>query len=435
MANGTTPQPSPGVTLQDEDRLQQILGDPAQRTLALGTAAQQFFDPTLSGEQSTLVQGAIKNRIARGLRGSAAEAFGQRIEQQFAEQNRLAAAGFLQRAFGVQAGELAQRAPGIGRSLISGGGIAGLEAFGAEVSGLRALGIQQGPGAITEFIESRQAAGERAQALQSIFPSLSTEDVTAILNPEEAVQNLIAEQRNELQSALALTEAGGPLQMGESALRVGVEERPDLLGAPLILQLTPENLSRLNLPDPTEIGGLQRLNETVDLRERFAQAFPDFPADMDIRATAVLAQRPGGGAYNPLTGNRTATQELVGALEINPSNLTSRLQAISKVVPGVGKRATQFAQNIESLEDFRRQVQNPLQNLNLLPNLRGQLEGIRAQSPELARATKAEAQKRPTFFEDAADPFAEQLSRLEEQLSQTDELRESFFSPTNFFGA
>jgi hypothetical protein len=421
-------------SLAPEDRFQEILADPAQRTLALGSAADQLFSPQLSGEQQTLVEGAVKNRIARGLRGAAAEQFGQQIATQFEEQNRLAALGFLQQGFGASTQQFSNL-PSAASGLVTGGGIAGLQAFGMEAAGLQSLALQ-GPGKLTEYIQGAMQGGDRASALQALFPSLQGEEVEAILDPESAVEKLIAGQETELKSALALEGVRDPLTLGRGGFSIGETGTEDVLGSPILLQLTPENLQRLGLPDPAEVGGLARLSETVDLRTRFAEAFPDFPADLDIRATAAVAQRPGGGQYNPLTHGRTATQELVGVLEIQPQNLTSRLQAIKQVMPGVADKAVQFARNIETLEDFRGQLSNPLQSLDLLPNLREQIAGVRAQSPGLGATTSDDQEPgRPVFRRQQEDPFQAQLDIFEQQLNEADELRETFFSPTQFFGS
>lgn len=433
MANGDTPT-TQSLPLDDDARLQELFADPAQRTFALGSAAEQLFTPQLSGQQQTLVQGAIKNRVARGLRGAAAEQFGQQIARQFEEQNRLAAAQFLQQGFAAQAGDLGGQLTGVAGSIVTGGGIGGIQAFGTEIQGLQSIALQ-GPGKLTEFIEGALQGGDRASALQALFPSLASQEVEDILDPEAAVQRLISEEQGKLQQALAFE--GGALrdmQFGESGFQIGTTADADVLGSPLVLQLTQENLQKLGLPDPAEVGGLARLNEIVDLNQRFAEAFPNFPADVNISATAAVAQRGEAGQFNPLTGNIQSGQELVGILEIQPENLTSRLQAIRQVVPSVAEDAEDFARNIETLESFRGQLQNPLQELNILPGLRQQLEGVRGQSPHLAQAAGQEAIQRPQFRARTQDPFQEQLSLFEDQLSRADELREQFFSPTSFFG-
>jgi hypothetical protein len=60
-----------------------------------GAALDQFFDPTLSNQQGDAVGAVKKNRIARGIRGRAADAAAGNTEQRFLEGNQRAALDFI----------------------------------------------------------------------------------------------------------------------------------------------------------------------------------------------------------------------------------------------------------------------------------------------------------------------------------------------------
>lgn len=73
-----------------------------QRRLARSVAFQQFFRPEISGQQQQAIEGIVKNRRARGLRGKAAEAAGSQAFQKFRSGNRASALDFLRQDFGLR---------------------------------------------------------------------------------------------------------------------------------------------------------------------------------------------------------------------------------------------------------------------------------------------------------------------------------------------
>jgi hypothetical protein len=60
---------------------------------------RQFFDPRLSGQQSQALEAIQKNRVARGLRGKAAEAAVGQAARKFVSGNRAASLDFLRQEF------------------------------------------------------------------------------------------------------------------------------------------------------------------------------------------------------------------------------------------------------------------------------------------------------------------------------------------------
>lgn len=66
-----------------------------QRDLARATAFEQFIDPRLSQQQIDASAAVRKNRIARGLRGAAADAAQTATQERFLSGNRRAALGFI----------------------------------------------------------------------------------------------------------------------------------------------------------------------------------------------------------------------------------------------------------------------------------------------------------------------------------------------------
>lgn len=123
-----------------------------QRRIARGVAFDAFFKPGLSGQQEDAVSAVRKNRIARGLRGAAAEHAAQSTADRFLAGNRRSALSFIEQDLG--GGKTFNRLQELGL-LSEGGGIedvlAQAQAF-RFISGLRTQFEREAPG-------RRQTAG------------------------------------------------------------------------------------------------------------------------------------------------------------------------------------------------------------------------------------------------------------------------------------
>jgi hypothetical protein len=91
---GVTLQPGTGVS-----RLRASELDPQQRRLASSVALRQFFDPSLSAQQNVALEAIRKNRVARGLRGKAAEGAVAQAARKFVSGNRAASLDFMRQEF------------------------------------------------------------------------------------------------------------------------------------------------------------------------------------------------------------------------------------------------------------------------------------------------------------------------------------------------
>ena len=99
-----------------------------QFRIGRGVALDQFFDPRLSGQQEDAASAVSKNRVARGLRGRAADAAGENTRSRFLQGNQRAALNFikqdLNRGFNAQgeaeqhnAAAIRNNLPGFNRTL------------------------------------------------------------------------------------------------------------------------------------------------------------------------------------------------------------------------------------------------------------------------------------------------------------------------------
>lgn len=206
-------------------QLDEILsGGGARLQQAVGTAFDQFFSGTLSGRQQDAVTSVIKNRKARNLRGAAAEAAATKLQESFTASNRAAALGFISQA--VASNRLPLQSRGFKRGgeevgQFRGTGTAGqtgaFEAFAAELTGLGAIGQEEGGAALNRRVQQalEAAGGDRRKAFENLFQTSQLGAVQDVLNPTGAFNRLIAAQEgtiqqqvNELQQNLFQVRAG-----------------------------------------------------------------------------------------------------------------------------------------------------------------------------------------------------------------------------------
>jgi hypothetical protein len=362
--------------LDPEDRLANIVGDRTQRQGATGAAFSQFFDPTLSGQQQQVVQDTVKNRIARGLRGRAAEAAGQRIQSSFEASNRLSALGFLEDRFRGQGGLAVGPAEGGGVNLAPPGGFTpgtttgfqtpGFQALLQEISGLRAFGVAEGSGSFNQLIEQGQAAG----GLGGIFQSFGTQEVQDVLNPAAAIERDITGRRGQLQGFVdEATERANALAPGQFGSIVGADR----------IRLTPEVRGLLGLPDPAEVGGIFQLNTRFDLKQQLADSgFLDKVGGIEgLQVTAEASLDPG----------KTAQPELGAFLRLSSSSLEGQAQILQRLLPkaATGPQGASISttpdidrtlNQLNQLREFQQAVPSPLGQLNLISDLQSQISEL-----------------------------------------------------------
>lgn len=405
------------IQLDRAERLQNVLGGGVRgRDQAVSAAFDQLFTGQLSGQQADLAQSTVKNRIARGLRGAAAEAAQTRLEQGFRASNRVAASGALAQLLGrselpVVAGIRRQSGGIIGefRGTQLAAGTSAFQTFAAETAGLRALGLEDGAASVNQRIEQALAAsgGDREAAFASIFGSTGLASVQQALNARDTFAAAITQQEDLIRGQL-------------DALRntpIGTVNRT-FSTRNNIEQLTPDLLDRLGVDQsliatmglgPAIETSLRQQGTTLSARAREVFGLTDENIQVGLGRTGNT-----GGAALATTGLEfTAGGDLV-----SQANLLLGLGDARNRFTGLQV----FGSRLKSLRSALRQ------------NV-GQLEGLReAESRAGPGAERIGSLGRQREELAGIDPTSARGQELTKNISQAEQFRREQLSPaTPFF--
>jgi len=445
------PVASPGLRLEagSQSRLDEVLGGgAAQRSLATGAAFEQLFSGQLSGRQEGIAGSLVKNRLARGLRGAAAEDAATRLREQLSASNRVSAAEFLGQSLGrnilpqLGAGSVQDEGTRFGEGpsaafIDLAGGVraqdtAPFGAFSTELAGLRALGLSQGGAAVNRRVQGALAGagGDRAAAFAQLFGTTSLETLQPFLDPQSAIQGQIGAVERSIREQIGVLSPEGGRLSPHPQLDIGLRAGQT---TGLNLEINDQLLRRLGLRTFQEAGGFHNVLAGIDPRqlaqlaqERLGVSFggaENVTAEIVSGTSSIGRGRAEGTAFLAFEGADLASQaELV--LGLSSSGFARREVFESGVRENL--------QTLRELQQFQGQIGGSARDIDLLRRQQSELAGLPTTRTASRTVGSPLTGNRRTVQDRTGIPQAEldaQRQRLSSSIADIGRFRTDLFSP------